>query len=41
MNKEINLPRPRKGQFISTVAAQILNRVMQVEGQMEKKAIHA
>jgi len=43
MNKEINLPRPRKKDSIqySSLAAQILDRVMQVEGEMEKKAIHA
>lgn len=43
MNKEINLPRPRKKDSIqySSLAAQILDRVMQVEGKMEKKAIHA
>ncbi|MFJ7512982.1 ATP-binding cassette domain-containing protein [Peribacillus simplex] len=43
MNKEINLPRPRKKDSIqySSLAAQILNRVMQVEGEMENKAIHA
>jgi sulfonate transport system ATP-binding protein len=43
MNKEINLPRPRKKDSIqySSLAVQILNRVMQVEGVMEKKAIHA
>ena len=39
MNKEINLPRPRKKDSIqySSLAAQILDRVMQVEGEMEKK----
>lgn len=38
MNKEINLPRPRKKDSIqySSLAAQILDRVMQVEGEMEK-----
>ncbi|MFF2590687.1 ATP-binding cassette domain-containing protein [Peribacillus butanolivorans] len=43
MNKEINLPRPRKKDNIlySSLAGQILNRVMQVEEQVEKKAIHA
>ncbi len=43
MNKEINLPRPRKKDSIqySSLAAQILDRVMQVEGKMENKAIHA
>ncbi|MGE7767855.1 ATP-binding cassette domain-containing protein [Peribacillus sp. NPDC096540] len=43
MNKEINLPRPRKKDNIlySSLASQILNRVMQVEEQVEKKAIHA
>lgn len=43
MNKEINLPRPRKKDSIqySSLATQILDRVMQVEGEMEKKAIHA
>lgn len=43
MNKEINLPRPRKKDNIlySSLTAQILNRVMQVEEQPEKKVIHA
>lgn len=43
MNKEINLPRPRQKDNIQYVslAAQILNRVMQVDGAMESKAIHA
>lgn len=38
MNKEINLPRPRKKDSIqySSLAAQILDRVMQVEEKMEK-----
>ena len=43
MNKEINLPRPRKKDNIrySSLVAQILNRVMQVEEVPEKKVIHA
>ncbi|AOH52804.1 aliphatic sulfonate ABC transporter ATP-binding protein [Peribacillus muralis] len=43
MNKEINLPRPRQKDHLQYVslASQILNRVMQVDGAVGNKAIHA